>query len=94
MAQTLLGRSARISVAVTSTSSVPTRGDTQFANPSTHWSARKLRMFLRFLKDERAATAIEYGLITAGIALLIIGTVNGLGLKLKGTFSNISANIK
>jgi pilus assembly protein Flp/PilA len=51
-------------------------------------------MFLRFMNDESGATAIEYGLITAGIALVIIGSVNGLGIKLKGTFTNVSANIK
>jgi pilus assembly protein Flp/PilA len=47
-----------------------------------------------FLKDESAATAIEYGLIAAGIAVAIIAVVNGLGTKLKSTFSSISTQLK
>ena len=43
-----------------------------------------------FLRDESAATAIEYGLIAAGISVAIIAIVNGLGTKLKTTFSSIS----
>jgi pilus assembly protein Flp/PilA len=42
-----------------------------------------------FLQDESAATAIEYGLIAAGISIAIIAVVNGLGTKLKTTFSSI-----
>ena len=51
-------------------------------------------MFMKFLKDERGATAIEYGLITGSIAFVIIGSVNALGLKLKSTFTNVSTNIR
>ena len=40
-----------------------------------------------FLKDETAATAIEYGLIAAGISVAIIAVVQGLGTKLTTTFS-------
>jgi pilus assembly protein Flp/PilA len=47
-----------------------------------------------FLKDESAATAIEYGLIAAGIAVAIIAVVNGLGTKLKSTFSSVSTQLK
>jgi pilus assembly protein Flp/PilA len=47
-----------------------------------------------FWKDERAATAIEYGLIAAGIALLIIPVITGLGSKVKGTFSTIQTALK
>jgi pilus assembly protein Flp/PilA len=47
-----------------------------------------------FLKDESAATAIEYGLIAAGISVVIIAVVNGLGTKLKTTFSSISTQLK
>jgi pilus assembly protein Flp/PilA len=47
-------------------------------------------LIVRFLKDENAATAIEYGLIAAGIAVAIIAVVQGLGTKLKATFSAIS----
>lgn len=47
-----------------------------------------------FLRDEFAATAIEYGLIAAGISIAIIAVVNGLGTKLKSTFSSISTQLK
>jgi len=47
-----------------------------------------------FLRDERAATAIEYGLIAAGISIAIIAVVNGLGTKLKTTFSSVSSQLK
>jgi pilus assembly protein Flp/PilA len=43
----------------------------------------------RFLRDETGATAIEYGLIAAGIAVAIIATVAGLGTKLKATFTSV-----
>ena len=49
---------------------------------------------IRFLWDESGATAIEYGLIAAGIAVAIITVVNGLGTKLKATFSSVSAALK
>ncbi len=48
----------------------------------------------RFVKDESGATAIEYGLIAAGIALAIIATVNGLGSNLNGKFSSINSSLK
>jgi pilus assembly protein Flp/PilA len=48
----------------------------------------------RFVKDESGATAIEYGLIAAGIALAIITVVNGLGSKLNTQFSSISTSLK
>jgi pilus assembly protein Flp/PilA len=44
----------------------------------------------RFLRDESGATAIEYGLIAAGIAVAIIAVISGLGTKLKATFSAVS----
>ncbi len=47
-----------------------------------------------FFKDETAATAIEYGLIAAGISVAIIAVVNGLGVKLSSTFSSISTQLK
>jgi pilus assembly protein Flp/PilA len=49
---------------------------------------------IRFLRDESGATAIEYGLIAAGIALVIIPVVNGLGTRLKTTFMTISTALK
>jgi pilus assembly protein Flp/PilA len=51
-------------------------------------------LVVRFLKDESAATAIEYGLIAAGISLAIIAVVSNLGTKLKSTFSSISTQLK
>ncbi|MDB5504578.1 MAG: Flp family type IVb pilin [Tardiphaga sp.] len=48
----------------------------------------------RFVKDESGATAIEYGLIAAGIALVIIAAVNGIGTKLTGMFGSISTSLK
>jgi len=48
----------------------------------------------RFMKDESGATAIEYGLIAAGISVAIIAVVNGLGTKLNATFSSISSQLK
>ncbi|MEA2874250.1 MAG: pilus assembly protein Flp/PilA [Hyphomicrobiales bacterium] len=48
----------------------------------------------RFLRDEEGATAIEYGLIAAGISVAIITVVQGLGTKLSDTFTNITTAIK
>ncbi len=46
-----------------------------------------------FLKDESGATAIEYALIAAGIALVIITAVKGIGTKLNTTFTSISSQL-
>ena len=43
----------------------------------------------RFVKDESGATAIEYGLIAAGISVAIITVVQGLGTKLNTTFGSV-----
>jgi pilus assembly protein Flp/PilA len=51
-------------------------------------------MLLKFLKDESAATAIEYGLIAAGISLAIIAAVNGLGSTLNTKFTSINTSLK
>jgi pilus assembly protein Flp/PilA len=48
----------------------------------------------RFLKDESGATAIEYGLIAALIAVAIIGGARTLGTRIGGTFNNVSNAIK
>ncbi|MFI4959972.1 MAG: Flp family type IVb pilin [Hyphomicrobiales bacterium] len=50
-------------------------------------------LFVRFVKNESGATAIEYGLIAAGISVAIIAVVNGLGTQLNTTFSNISSKL-
>jgi pilus assembly protein Flp/PilA len=51
-------------------------------------------VFLRFMKDDSGATAIEYGLIAAGISVAIIAVVNGLGSKLNTKFNSISTQLK
>ena len=48
----------------------------------------------RFIKDESGATAIEYGLIAAGIALAIIAAVQGVGTKMSTTFDKVSTGLK
>ncbi len=48
----------------------------------------------RFVKDQSGATAIEYGLIAAGISVAIIAVVNGLGTKLNTTFNSVSTQLK
>jgi len=47
-----------------------------------------------FVKDESGATAIEYGLIAAGISLAIIAAVNGLGTTLNAKFTSINSSLK
>jgi pilus assembly protein Flp/PilA len=47
----------------------------------------------RFLKDITGATAIEYGLIAAGISVAIIAVVNGLGTQLNAKFGSISSQL-
>ena len=51
-------------------------------------------MIARFLRDESAATAIEYGLIAAGIAVAIITVVKGLGSKLNTPFTSVQTALK
>jgi pilus assembly protein Flp/PilA len=53
-----------------------------------------MRTLKRFWRDETAATAIEYGLIAAGISLAIIAIVNGLGTKLNTKFAAINTSLK
>jgi pilus assembly protein Flp/PilA len=53
-----------------------------------------MSMFKQFLADESGATAIEYGLIAAGISLAIISIVNGLGTNLKNKFTSINTSLK
>jgi len=48
----------------------------------------------KFWADETAATAIEYGLIAAGISLVIIAAINGIGSKLNTKFSSINTSLR
>jgi pilus assembly protein Flp/PilA len=56
--------------------------------------AKLKRVFLKFFSDQSGATAIEYGLIAAGIALVIIAVVNGVGTTLNDKFASISTSLK
>ena len=49
---------------------------------------------LTFWRDQSGATAIEYGLIAAGISIAIIATVNGLGANLNNMFTSINNSLK
>jgi pilus assembly protein Flp/PilA len=51
-------------------------------------------LIMRFIADDAGATAIEYGLIAAGIAVAIIATVQALGTNLNTTFSSVSTAMK
>ena len=53
-----------------------------------------LKMFLSLSRNVRGATAIEYGLIAALIAVAAIAAMQGLGNRLKTTFTNVSSNMK
>ena len=48
----------------------------------------------KFVRDESGATAIEYGLIAAGISLAIISIVNGLGTTLRTKFTSINTSLR
>jgi pilus assembly protein Flp/PilA len=52
------------------------------------------RYLLKFWNDESGATAIEYGLIAAGISIAIIVAVNGLGTNLNDKFTSINTSLK
>ena len=52
------------------------------------------RLIAEFLKDESGATAIEYCLIAAGISIVIVVAVNGIGTSLNGTFATVNTSIK
>lgn len=52
------------------------------------------KMFEAFVRDQKGATAVEYGLIAALIAVAIIGGVTAVGTSLSTTFTNVSANLK
>ena len=51
-------------------------------------------LIARFLRDESGATAIEYCLIAAGISIVIITAVNGVGTTVKGKFTSINTSLK
>ena len=53
-----------------------------------------MKTLAEFLKNESGATALEYGLIAAGISVAIIAVVNGLGTSLNTNFISISTQLK
>jgi pilus assembly protein Flp/PilA len=61
--------------------------------PDTDQEHHMNNLAKRFVDDESGATAIEYGLIAAGISVAIIAVVNSLGSQLKSTFTNISSQL-
>jgi pilus assembly protein Flp/PilA len=52
------------------------------------------KTIVNFVKDQAGATAIEYGLIAAGISIAIIVAVNGLGGTLNTTFTNVNSQLR
>jgi pilus assembly protein Flp/PilA len=62
--------------------------------PSLTGSFDMSKLFARFLNDESGATAIEYGLIAAGISIAIITVVNGLGTNLNTKFTAVNNSLK
>ena len=53
----------------------------------------EMAKFVKFLKNDEGATAIEYGLIAALIAVAAIGAMQGIGGKLNTTFNNVSSHL-
>ena len=53
-----------------------------------------MRLLARFVRDESAATAIEYGLIAAGISVVIIAVVNGIGSALNTKFESVNSQLR
>ena len=53
-----------------------------------------MHILKQFLNDESGATAIEYGLIAALIAVVIIGGVSAVGTSLSSTFTTVSGSLK
>ena len=55
--------------------------------------AIEMSAVLKFIRDENGATAIEYGLIAAGIAVVIIAAVQTVGVNLNGTFGSVATAV-
>lgn len=52
-----------------------------------------LTVYTRFMSDKRAVTALEYGMIAALIAAVIVGAVSTLGTRMNTTFTNIGNSL-
>lgn len=53
-----------------------------------------MKLLKAFARDQRAVTAVEYGLLAAGIGVAIIAVVDGLGTNLAATFSTVSSALR
>jgi pilus assembly protein Flp/PilA len=73
--------------------SAPAIGPIQCSCPAKQETGLKHQL-VRFFRDETAATAIEYGLIAAGIAVAIITVTKGVGSKLNTTFTSVQTALK
>jgi pilus assembly protein Flp/PilA len=69
-------------------------GDGDRGTSSNRGSLEMRRIIVDFIKDQTGATAIEYGLIAAGISIAIIVAVNGLGTTLNTTFGNVNSQLR
>ena len=67
---------------------------TRVAADQSNWEMHIAKLLARFAHDESGATAIEYGLIAAGISIAIITVVGTLGTKLNATFNSVSTALK
>jgi pilus assembly protein Flp/PilA len=56
--------------------------------------SKMINLVMRFVRDETAATAIEYGLIAAGISVSIIAVIQGIGSRLNTTFTGVEAALR
>jgi pilus assembly protein Flp/PilA len=61
--------------------------------PHAPFGARNIASYAQFLHDESGATAIEYGLIVAGISIAIAGVLNAVGSGLNATFNTLIADL-
>lgn len=52
------------------------------------------RLLTRFFEDESGATALEYCIIAAGLSIVIVASVNGIGSALKTTFTSVASSLK
>jgi pilus assembly protein Flp/PilA len=69
-------------------------GDGDRATGKNRGSLEMRRIIADFIKDQDGATAIEYGLIAAGISIAIIVAVNNLGNTLNGTFTSVNNQLR
>jgi pilus assembly protein Flp/PilA len=69
-------------------------GPSSTGNASCKRMEMGMSKFLKLIKNEKGATAIEYGLIAALIAVAAIGAMTNIGTKLSSTFENVSSSLK